>query len=420
MRKYLYLLLAMTLCLGCGEKDQPDNGGDTPEPTPSYTRPIITKFYKGTTMSFASFEQDLGLVYRENGQVTDPYKSVKNHGANIVRLQLDQISFEKYSGVTVDWQGYNRVLADAKKAKAEGLDIFLTLKPDYDTYSDTSADHNLLPSIWKSKTDVQIGEVLYEWVYSTLEKLSKEGINPAFVAVGNEVNLGFLKPSATSGIDAARTGKLLAYGWKAVREYAKTYNKNCAIAVHIANPSRAESAISDIVKAGGDEFDVVALSYYPAKSIGHTLPYNTVSTTVSELKKKTSKQVMVLEASYSFTDGYKDSKWAGDYCDNSYYDPEWSNDAAVRASQYSPAKQRAWLKDLAEQVKSGGGVGLITWGTESLPDELSGKEEGHGKGLYTYPAKWAYGSTWENNSYWDFTNNNNLHEGIDWMKDISE
>ena len=49
---------------------------------------------------------------------------------------------------------------------------------------------------------------------------------------------------------------------------------------------------------------------------------------------------------------------------------------------------------------------------------LTGKAQGHGVGLYTYPAAWAYGSTWENNSYWDFTDSNNLHEGIDWMKDI--
>jgi hypothetical protein len=41
-------------------------------------------------------------------------------------------------------------------------------------------------------------------------------------------------------------------------------------------------------------------------------------------------------------------------------------------------------------------------------------------GFYAYPAAWANGSTWENNSYWDFTNKNNLHEGIDWMKDVAE
>ena len=43
---------------------------------------------------------------------------------------------------------------------------------------------------------------------------------------------------------------------------------------------------------------------------------------------------------------------------------------------------------------------------------------GTSDGVYTYPADWACGSTWENNSYWDFTDANNMHEGADWMKDI--
>jgi hypothetical protein len=106
----------------------------------------------------------------------------------------------------------------------------------------------------------------------------------------------------------------------------------------------------------------------------------------------------------------------GDWCDNSYNYPDWND--ATNAANYTPAKQRAWLKSLAEDVKAGGGIGVITWGTESLPDKLEGKAEGHGTGLYTYPAAWGYGSTWENNSYWDFTNDNNLHEGIDWMMEI--
>ena len=57
---------------------------------------------------------------------------------------------------------------------------------------------------------------------------------------------------------------------------------------------------------------------------------------------------------------------------------------------YTPAKQREWLRALAEDVKRGGGIGVITWGTESLPDLLEGKAQGHGTGLYTYPAAWGY------------------------------
>ena len=132
--------------------------------------------------------------------------------------------------------------------------------------------------------------------------------------------------------------------------------------------------------------------------------------------KSFSKPLMVMETAYTFATGTVNGKWMGDWCDNSYNYPDWNE--AANAANYTPAKARAWLRALAADVKASGGLGLITWGTESLPDEPLGKAEGHGKGIYTYPADWAYGSTWENNSYWDFTNDNNLHEGIDWMKDI--
>ena len=134
---------------------------DEPEPEPEPT-PETEKFYKGTTMSFANYLIDFGLVYRENGEVTDPYKSVKAHGANIVRLQLDRVAFSEYNGVTIDWQQWERVVEDAKCAKAEGLDIMLTLKPDYDKYTATNATHNNIPEDWKSLDENTLGGELYK------------------------------------------------------------------------------------------------------------------------------------------------------------------------------------------------------------------------------------------------------------------
>ncbi|MBQ2392884.1 MAG: hypothetical protein II303_01745, partial [Alistipes sp.] len=145
--------------------------------------------------------------------------------------------------------------------------------------------------------------------------------------------------------------------------------------------------------------------------------YQTIENLAKMCKSDFKAQAVILETAYSFTTGNDASgKWMGDWCNNSYNYPDW--DDAQNAVNYTPQKQRAWLRQLAEELKRGEGAGLITWGTESLPDLLEGKAEGHGLGLYTYPAEWAYGSTWENNSYWDFTNQNNLHEGIDWMKDV--
>lgn len=391
---------------GNEQPDNPDNGGE--EPTPE-----MDKFYKGTTMSFANYLIDCGLVYRENGVETNPYKSVKAHGANIVRLQLDRLPFAEINGVTIDWQQWARVVEDAKCAKAEGLDIMLTLKPDYDIYTSTSANHNNIPEDWKSLDETNLGHALYDWVYQTLKALHEEGIDPAIVAVGNEVNIGFM---LNGGHNGARTARLLSRGHEAVRAFAKDYSVSLLSALHIANPEKIDY-LDTYTDNGCTNYDVVALSWYPGTNIGHTMgSYSNFKALGEFIMKRYQKRIMVLETAHSFTTGTVDGVWMGDWCNNSYNYPDW--DDAVNATNYTPQRQREWLRALAEDVKAGGGIGLITWGTESLPDLLEGKEQGHGLGIYTYPATWGYGSTWENNSYWDFTNDNNLHEGIDWMLDV--
>jgi arabinogalactan endo-1,4-beta-galactosidase len=353
------------------------------------------------------------LVYREGGEVTNPYKSVKAHGANIVRLQLDRVAFNEINGVTIDWQQWERVVEDAKCAKAEGLDIILTLKPDYDKYSSTGAQHNNIPEDWKSMDEVTLGGSIYNWVYDTLVALHNEGIDPAIVAVGNEVNIGFL---LNGQHDGARTARLLNYGHNAVRDYAKDCDVKVLSALHIANPSKI-GYVDTYKQNGCVNYDVIALSWYPGTNIGHSMgSYRNFEALGKDMIAKYGKPIMILETAHSFTTGTVNGKWMGDWCDNSYNYPDWND--AINAQNYTPQKQREWLLALAKDVKAGGGIGVITWGTESLPDLLEGKAQGHGLGLYTYPAAWGYGSTWENNSYWDFTDGNNLHDGINWMRDL--
>ena len=410
-------MFAFVACGGDEDVKFPDNPNQEdpkpePEPTPE-PMPEVETFYKGTTMSFANYLIDFGLVYRENGVETNPYTSVKNHGANIVRLQLDRQAFSEINGVKIDWQQWDRVLEDAKMAKAEGLDIMLTLKPDYDKYSSTGAQHNNIPEDWKSMDEATLGGSLYNWVYDTLIALHNEGIDPKIVAVGNEVNIGFL---LNGSHDGARTARLLNYGHTAVRKYAQECGVEVLSALHIANPSKV--GYVDTYKDNGCvNYDIIALSWYPGTDIGHTMgSYSNFETLGKAMIEKHGKRIMVLETAYTFTAGSVNGTWMGDWCDNSYNYPDWND--ATNAQNYTPAKQREWLLSLAKDVKAGGGIGVITWGTESLPDLLEGKAQGHGLGLYTYPAAWGYGSTWENNSYWDFTNANNLHEGVNWMMDL--
>ena len=395
---------------GSGQGGETPGGGDDNPPVeaPGY---FSTGFMKGSTMCFASYEQDLGLVYRENGVATDPYKSMKDHGANIVRLQLNFEDFSQYTacnGAKIDWATYKRVLADAKRAKANGLDIMLTLKPDADIYHEKAdTDHNRVPVEWRSLSETQMGDELYKWVYESLENLAKEGIFPRVVAVGNEVNVEFLAPVNNYKWDISRHARLLKRGFQAVRDYAAKYNPEVQSLLHIAGPSDINWYVErDMAQYGCTDFDIVGISWYPGEGIYHKMGSGDYATFggIGRKLKSLGYDFMILETARTFTSE------KGDNCNNSYNDPAWGSGN----SEKTPAGQRAWLKALAQQIKSAGGTGVITWGTESLPDDGSGV-------LYTYPVEsWAHGATWENNSYWDFTNDNNLHEGIDWMMDVAE
>ena len=305
MKRLLLLVVPVLLAVACGGDEDvripndPNKEQPTPEPVPE-----VEVFYKGTTMSFANYLIDFGLVYRENGEVTNPYRSVKNHGANIVRLQLDRQAFSEINGVVIDWQQWDRVVEDAKMAKAEGLDIMLTLKPDYDKYSSTGAQHNNIPEDWKSLDEKSLGGELHDWVFDTLMALHNEGIDPVIVTVGNEVNLGFLY---NGSYDAARTARLLNYGYTAVRKYQQECGVEVLLALHIANPSQI-GYVDTYKQNGCTNYDIIALSWYPGANIGHTMgSYRSFEALGKDMIKKHGKPIMVLETAYSFTTA---SGWA--------------------------------------------------------------------------------------------------------------
>lgn len=421
LKRWMTLLCSVAMLAACGGDDG-NGGGDEPDPEPTPTptptpNPEPTPapeyfsndFMRGGTMSFANFLTDRGLKYREGGVEKNPYLSMKEHGANIVRLQLNLEAFPTYSGKVIDWADWTRVVEDAKMCKANGLDVLLTLKPDADNYTTNGTNHNLLPAAWSGLSEQEIGDKLYAWVYDALEKLAKEGIYPRAVAVGNEVNVGFLKPSASAASDGARTGRLLKRGFEAVRAYAAKYNPNVQSILHIANPAKVVSYTNQITEAGASDFDLIGVSWYPGydHSMGGFADFVQFA---ARIKENYNARLLILETAASFTTGTVGGQWKGDNCSNAYNWPKWASDEE-NAANYTPKKQREWLGALAQEVKRAGGAGVITWGTESLPDNQNA-------GFYTYPAAWANGSTWENNSYWDFTNQNNLHEGIDWMLDV--
>jgi arabinogalactan endo-1,4-beta-galactosidase len=391
-RNFLPLVCALLLaaCSSGSESLEPEEPTNE-EPT---TNPTTTpSFYKGVTMTFASYLEDVGnMTYKENGVAKDPYQSIKDHGGNIVRLPLEPEVFSRTPGMNaigapdVDWELMARLKKNMLRAKNAGLDVVLTLKHEKN-----------IPACWAHITDKdELGKTLYDWCYNSLDELYKQGTVPAIVTIGNEIDAWFMVPSEymISGQEQFDYPGNVFYINKAiaaVKQFNSDKGTNIRTACHLSSPEHIKWWFSEHYDKGLRDFDILALSWYPGwHSMG---TWKSFAEVAAWLKSK-GKDMMVLETSYPYTLENADMQA------NAYNADLYPNGII------SPAIQRATLGKLALELKEAGANGMVTWGNESLPTDI-----------YIYANdEWGKGSTWENNSYWDATCN--LHEGIDWMQDV--
>lgn len=360
---------------------------------PNVDQPDSPSFYKGVTMSFASYLEDVGhKCYREGGIATDPYQSVRKHGGNVVRLNLEPEPFPHTPGMDainapeIDWQVMSRLKKNMLRAKNAGLDVILTLKHEKN-----------IPRCWAHISDREkLGQTLYNWCYQSLEELYKQGTLPVIVTIGNEIDAWFMAPEEfmTEGnekFDYEGNVFFINKAIASVRQFNRDKGSDIRVACHLSSPQHIKWWFSTHVNNGLADFDILALSWYPGwHSMGD---WNDFGEAARWLKQR-GKDMLLLETSYPYTLTNADSQ-ANAYNANLYPD-----------GHTSPAIQRANLATLAAEIKAAGAIGMVTWGNESLPTDA-----------YIYPNdQWGKGSTWENNSYWDA--DCNLHEGIDWMRDI--
>lgn len=355
-----------------------------------------TEYYVGASMNFASYLQDRGIVYKESGVAKDPYASIADHGGNIVRLEhvfgpYDNQYTQGYP--SVDWGEWGRVKNDVATAQSYDLDVFLTLtfKPQASNY--IAGSSNYIPDAWVGQSDAQLQQNIYNSTYSMLNELGQAGQLPAFVSIGNEINGMFMEdPTRSVNYNAQRMTDMMNAGYDAVRDIAALYSTDIHAAAHIFGPDNIDWWLNTASWTGLNDFDTVALSYYPD---WHSFnDFDNFAELAEWAMDNYGKHVFLVETAQPWTSGFGDSR-------NNVYDYNPNPGQAL-----TPAVQRQFLADIAEDLISGGGLGVITWGTEWVSSN----------GILAYADQWGDASSWENNAYWDF--NNNLHEGIDWMADI--
>lgn len=331
-------------------------------------------FYRGVDLSFVNEVQDHGGQYREKGQLVDPFALFAHHQANLIRVRL---------WIDAGWTDYSN-LADVKKtigrAKAQGMNSLLDFH-----YSNDWADPGKqgIPPRWKDLSDAELTTAVYEYTKATLEELAADGLLPAMVQVGNETNQGMLKRIVKS--DWPRDAALFNAGIKAVREVAAANKTSIEIVLHVAQPQNCQYWFSQARKAGVVDFDIIGMSYYPQWSM-YTIEQT--GKIIASLRQEFGKKVMIVETGLP---------WTLDNADTA------SNllSQGIRGYTITPEGQKQFMVDLVRTVYKAGGYGVIYW----EPAWISSSAK----------TRWGKGSHWENASFFDFHQDNEVLPAIDFL-----
>jgi arabinogalactan endo-1,4-beta-galactosidase len=336
------------------------------------------KFVMGTDLSYVNQVEDYGGVFKDSGQVKDVFKLLKAHGNNLVRVRLWHTpNWTAPLNNGKQYSDLQDVVKTIRRAKAEGMHVNLDLH-----YSDTWADpaNQTLPKAWEGLPLSILKDSVYQYTLKTLVYLKSMKLTPEMIQIGNENNSGMLFPlGKIVNNNFLPFTELLKSGIKAVRDFSLTSNIKPQIVLHCAQLQHAEWWTDGVITKGGvTDFDIIGLSHYYKWSTVNDL--QSITNMIKKLKSLYNKKVMIVETAFS---------WTTENSDN-YNNIMWSADA-INGYSISQDGQLRYMRDFTQAVIAGGGSGIQYW--EPCWISTSMKD------------LWGTGSSWENNTLFDFKGN---------------
>jgi arabinogalactan endo-1,4-beta-galactosidase len=205
--------------------------------------------------------------WKDAGQPLDVLAMLKNHGVNMVRLRPS--SAPPYTDPSQSGCSGNACYAEtdaqdldlAKRSKNLGLSVELTLL--FDGGSSAS-----VPSAWVNDTLAQLETDIYNYVKAEIMMYRQAGVMPDLVAIGNEVDTGFLGPiGSPTGADFGGFASLQIQALQAVDDAAADTSIGPAVpppltCIHIT-PAWDLTQFFTLANQNGITYDAICQSYYP-------------------------------------------------------------------------------------------------------------------------------------------------------------
>jgi len=303
------------------------------------------------------------LINKTNTQYYDSFgKSIslldflRDNGINTIRLRT--------------WYGSNndyslQIMSQfAKEIENKGLRTWIDIH-----YSETWADpgNQTIPSTWKNKPFNEILDSLKSYT-----DLVCKTTKPFVIQIGNEINNGFIWPTASTS-DTSHFFQSL----RACCKQARISSPSSKILIHYAGYRNALNYFWWL-KDHNVDYDIAGISYYPK---WHGKSLDSLFSTLQSINYYLNKQGIIAETSYPFTDGWNDYT----------FNPIGTTSAEL-LSPYTatPTGQYQFFRELINRSKKlSFASGICYW-----------------EGTWiAYKGKTATdGSPWENQTWFDFNN----------------
>jgi len=336
-------------------------------------------FITGADLSYTNTILDKGGEYRDaEGDIVDPYEYFAFRGAKMVRLRLWHTpeNIQDFCGNSIYSSNLEDVLLAAQRIHDNGMEINLSIH-----YGDYFNDpgKQLRPNAWMGLTHQVLLDSIYNYTHSVLEKLYEQNTTPAIVSIGNETTNGFIDETVpANGFTWPEDADKFNAGLDAVDDFNTDYAQSVLKAVHVTE-STAQWVVSEFINHGISNFDIIGISYYPYFSPNTTL--DDIGELFLALKNSYDKPVMLFETGFIWTNEYADD-----------YNNFISNNGNVLDFPTSPEGQKVFLMALSQVIMENGGIGVIYWEPAWVTSGMCDK--------------WGQGSSYENASFFDFTNQN--------------
>lgn len=305
--------------------------------------------YVGGDISLLPKYEEAGVVYKDKeGQtVSDVLAFFRQQGQNAMRVRLFVSPDGSDKAVCQD---LDYVKALGKRIKDAGLKLMLDFH-----YSDTWADpaKQWTPAAWQNLNNDQLQDKIYEYTKDCLQQMKAAGAEPDFIQTGNEISYGMLWGKSGTTANRCYTNSSDA-NWTRFLSLLKKTGQACReecpqarIIIHSERVPKPDvlTDFFDRMKAGGIDYDIIGLSYYPAFHGS----LSTLETALTALERKQyGKDMMIVETGYSYA-------WALGGTEYDY----------TKTYPYSEEGQRQFTADLVAKLKNHPGVkGLFWWWPE--------------------------------------------------------